>query len=55
MARYRKTDRRNKAHLQPRVRRRPGRLRQRELRRLPWWCDPLVMQILNRPSEGERR
>ncbi len=52
MARYRKTARRNKQNLMPRVRRRPGQFRVRELRRLPWWCDPLIMRLLD---QGRRR
>jgi hypothetical protein len=47
MAYYRKTRRRNKQTLQPRTRRLPGHFRQRDLRKLPWWCDPAVMRHLN--------
>lgn len=48
MGRYRKTQRRNKAVLQPRIPRRPGRLRIKDLKRLPWWSDPIVLAIIDR-------
>jgi hypothetical protein len=47
MGRYKKTARRNKKVLLPRMRRRPGHLRVAQLRRLPWWADPRVMAIVN--------
>jgi hypothetical protein len=47
MARFRKTARRNKKVLLPCIRRRPGQFRVAQLRRLPWWCDPRVMAIVN--------
>jgi hypothetical protein len=45
MARYRKTTRRNKQTLKPHIPRRPGQPRVRDLRRLPWWHDPVVMNV----------
>ena len=47
MGRYRKTRRRNKQILLPRMRRRPGQFRVAQLRRLPWWSDPIVLAILD--------
>jgi hypothetical protein len=49
MARYRKTRRRNKQTLLPRMRRQPGW--PGRLSRLPWWADPIVMAIVNARSE----
>lgn len=48
MAYYRKTKRRNKPVLLPRIRRVPGRIRVKDLRRLPWWSDPLILSIIDR-------
>jgi hypothetical protein len=47
MARYRKTRRRNKQTLLPRVRHRPTQLRVAQLRRLPWWADRQIMMIVD--------
>jgi hypothetical protein len=47
MGHYRKTKRRNRKTLLPRRRRQPGRLRVKDLRKLPWWSDPIVLSIIN--------
>jgi hypothetical protein len=46
MASYRKTNRRRPRKVKPSRVRLAGSPRRVDLRRLPWWCDPLVMRII---------